>query len=135
MGILDDIASSEVTAEMLLRADDAAKRRREEDASEGDLHDWDSTLFAVLAELSRDVDSATISAIMFRMEALSRLIVDRTIEHWILRVEGKDYVLADEAIFEAAARASLDLSGDRPSFDPAEFREIALRHTDHDGTA
>jgi hypothetical protein len=69
------------------------------------------------------------------MQALAKLIEASALDQWIIRVAGQEHVLANAAIFEAAARAPLTLDDDGPTLDPSEVLRLALLHSEEEGRA
>lgn len=78
----------------------------------------------------RDLDPWTLTAILFRMQALSDLVASGKISEWQLPgIDGNGAVSISTNVFHAAAKASLILSNRRgvpPKFKLEEFKELAL---------
>jgi hypothetical protein len=81
----------------------------------------------------------TITAIMFRMEALSALVVSGHTTNWQLPgSETAGPVSVNAAVLAAAAKATLILSvrrGESPRFDVDEFQALVLAEAEAEGRA
>lgn len=85
---------------------------------------------AVVADLHPG-DHKKVSAIMFRMEALSQLLVSEGSTGWTLPVsDGR--VLTEEPVFAAAANEPLIVNGKRVEFERTSFFRRVLEESDPD---
>jgi hypothetical protein len=76
-------------------------------------------------------------AVSYRLTALAYLVHEGHGDQWTLKVEGKKYRLLNQALFIAAARASLRESKKLVRdiiFDPKEFLRIALEEAESEGS-
>jgi hypothetical protein len=133
--IADDINSTHVSEETMIRVQDAANARGEAVREVGEKPDLMDAFFAIKDEFGDELSHRQIVAIMFRMMALATLVKERSIGKWAIPVSGQEYVLVQEAVFRAAARAKLHSVGNSLAFDPSEFVTIALAVAEEEGNA
>ncbi len=136
MSMLDLIRSADVTFGMLMEVAEAAGRRTVDHHRAGD----DEAMWVVFGLFKdRGPPPHTLPAILFRMEALSEMVVAGRTQTW--QLPGKDEQGATRVhvvLLAAAARAKLIISnrrGARPRFDVDEFLMLVLQAADAEGTA
>lgn len=127
---LERIFSTPITADLLIRANEAVNARHE---SEDGLNPGDA-IFVVLSEMRGEISGDLLASVMFRMEALSQIVTSRDASSWTIGINGKGYVLVNEAVFHAAAKAQLFPDGaNTVRFDPEEFLALALTYSEGEG--
>jgi hypothetical protein len=121
MDLITDIVTEPVSASELRRAVDVCSAARQ-------AKDQTETHLLIIAEFIDELEPEHISAIMFRMEALARLIRGERPDSWTIELDGKHQVLARETVLEAAAAAALLVSLDQNEigFEPESFKQLAL---------
>ena len=120
----------QVSVELLIKANAKVSTDREKYGSP----DVSVSLISVLAD---ECEPEELIAISHRLRALAKLVKSGDGGSWTIRVLKKEYTLVNEALFRAAAVATLsetkmvrDLA-----FDPQEILDIALRDADASGSA
>lgn len=129
MSFIEKVMDLRVEPDLLKRVSDAVELERATD---------DPAPYYIIAirELSADTaDPVTIAAVVFRMEALARLIQRKAIGKWTISVLRQEHVLVPEAVFVAASRAPLHVSDDGKSVDfhTEEFLTLALAASEPEG--
>jgi hypothetical protein len=132
VGSFRDIANAPVTADQL--------RRVVELSTSADQLSENPSPVELLATVEFAADTLcelAIPAILFRLDALSSLICCEALPGWVARSADDGFVLIDDAVFEAAAKAPLYPlgGGNNPSFNEPEFLELTLRLAEADGHA
>lgn len=123
------IAETSVTADLLKEASNAVSAAVSDRQASGET--IDPCLIVISHFRGRSLSIDTLTAVVFRMEALCQLIVDGELRHW--RLGGADSdggVTMNEAVYEAAARARLLVGSgpkSRPRFKSAPFRDLLLK--------
>jgi len=130
----DDVVSAEVSAEDIEAALAAAEERHREVEESGAEPEPFLGMFAVLGRLARTRPHSVISAIVFRLEAMSALCVQDQIGGWTIKIKGQPYILVHEAVLHATAKATLRLDS-RPSFDAEEFARLVIEFAEPEGEA
>lgn len=131
MSFIDKVLSLSVDPKLLMRVADAVDREQQAD-------DPAPYYIVAIRELSGEVaDHITIAAVVFRMEALARLVQSKAIGKWTITVLRQEHVLVPEAVFVAAAQSPLRIAGDGKAadFDPEEFLQHALAASEPEGWA
>ncbi|WP_085033912.1 hypothetical protein [Ensifer aridi] len=133
---LRNIQSAPVTAEMLEEVSIAL----DEAVREGDGKLIDDPMWIIFRTFkAREIDPFTLTAIMFRMQALSDMIAAGKITEWQLPgTDGRGAVTISANVFHAAANARLILSNQRgvpPKFLLQEFNKLALAAAEPQGRA
>lgn len=136
--MLDLIRSAEVTFGMLMEAAEAADdlARSDEYRTKGD----DGAMWVVFSVFKdRGLSPHTLTAIMFRMEALSEMVAAGRTQNWQLPGEDENGAIrVHVALLAAAAKARLIISNRRgapPRFDADEFLALALEAAEVEGKA
>jgi hypothetical protein len=73
--------------------------------------------------------------IMERMQCLSHLATDERMRGWTADCPGEEWVLANEAIFHAAALCPVKEKNGRAYFDADEFFALVLKESPAEGNA
>ncbi len=132
------IRDAEITSEMLeevaIAVDDYVR------ANPDRKQDSDSVMWVTFETFKgRNLSPHVLTAIMFRMEALSRLTKAGKTKAWQLGdKDAKGAVSINVAVFAAAAQAKLIMSNRRgvpPRFNPDEFQSLALLASKPEGEA
>lgn len=91
---------------------------------EPDLRGFEGHAFAAARLHPRDFDK--VSALMFRMEALARLVAQAGAPGWTLPPQSDGAVFTEEAVFAAAAVEPLVQQGNRVAFNRSRFLKRVL---------
>jgi len=84
------------------------------------------TMFAAVRVFGKQPGKAHAATV--RMEAVSRLIQEQSLEPWVLKSTEDDASMLSRPVFEAAARCELiDVHG-RAGFDPQAFYMCCVEH-------
>ena len=134
MSLIDRIKNAVVTGAHLSRANDLAGESAEAAIAEGQPVDFLTLMGPIMNEFLGELSPEQITAISFRLQALSTLIVKREAESWTLRLNDESEVYIQESVYQAAAAAKLDITGE-PCFDREEFLALVLRCSDAEGRA
>ena len=137
LAVQENIASQVVTAEQLVRANNAVTAFKEQNPND----EPGGALEIIIGEFAKEVAAPDVpdeqigtqmrieklQAIYYRIQAMM-LLTDDDMRGF--RVDaGKRYDLIEQSAFEAAARATLYFPEDGPAkFDPEEFKCIALEY-------
>ncbi len=92
------------------------------------------TLMYVIADLYKG-DPLKAGAVMFRMLALARLVIEEGAPGWTLPMQPDGSILADKCVFAAAAVEPILEDGNEVKFERESFLKKALEYSEIEGNA